>query len=131
MLLGCGMGWSMEVQGISNPDCNTLLRQNPARLPPPEEPCSMTVPTPYPGLRGLSFGTISYASLSVITRMTRWRLKQPVNHPKNLSTKTRIIGCIYSGKFGTEVTASVMGSCHHPNMVTPQRVMGEMTVSKS
>lgn len=24
-----------------------------------------------------------------------------------------------------------MGSCHHPNMVTPQRVMGEMTVSKS
>ena len=21
-----------------------------------------------------------------------------------------------------------MGSCHHPNMVTPQRVMGEMTV---
>jgi hypothetical protein len=29
-----GMGWSMEVQGISNPDCNTLLRQNPARLPP-------------------------------------------------------------------------------------------------
>lgn len=34
VLLGCGMGWSMEVQGISNPDCNTLLRQNPARLPP-------------------------------------------------------------------------------------------------
>lgn len=79
----------------------------------------------------LSFGTISYASLSVITRMTRWRLKQPVNHPKNLSTKTRIFGCIYSGKFGTEVAASVMGSCHHPNMVTPQRVKPEMTVSKS
>lgn len=97
----------------------------------PEEPCSMTVPTPHPGLRGLSFGTISYASLSVITRMIRWRRKQPVNHPKNLSTKTRIIGCIYSGKFGTEVTVSVMGSCHHPNMVTPQRVKPEMTVSKS
>lgn len=81
---------------------------------PPEEPCSMTVPTTYPGLRGLSFGTISYASLSVITRMTRWRLKQPVNHPKNLSTKTRIIGCIYSGKFGTEVAASVMGELSSP-----------------
>lgn len=77
--------------------------------------CSYSTPrTPW-----LSFGTISYASLSVITRMTRWRRKQPVNHPKNLSTKTRIFGCIYSGKFGTEVTASVMGSCHHPNMVTP------------
>lgn len=125
-----GMGWSMEVQGILNPDCNTLLRQNPARLNP-EEPCSMTISTPHPGLRGLSFATILYASLSVITRMTRWRLKQPVNHPKNLSTKTRIFGCIYSGKFGTEVTASVMGSCHHPNMVTPQRVKPEMTVSKS
>lgn len=129
-ILECGLGWSMEVQGISNPDCNTLLRQNPARLNP-EEPCPMTVPTPHPGLRGLSFGTISYASLSVITRLTRWRRKQPVNRPKNLSTKTRIFGCIYSGKFGTEVAASVMGSCHHPNMVTPQRVMGEMTVSKS
>mgnify|MGYP007116458523 CR=1 FL=1 len=129
-LVSGGMGWSVEVQGISNPDCNTLLRQNPARLNP-EEPCPMTVPIPHPGLRGMSFGTISYASLSVITRMTRWRRKQPVNHPKNLSTKTRIIGCIYSGKFGTEVTASVMGSCHHPNMVTPQRVKPEMTVSKS
>lgn len=141
-ILECGMGWSvgllewgywsgwLEVRGISNPDCNTLLRQNPARLNP-EEPCPMTVPTPHPGLRGLSFGTISYASLSVITRMTRWRRKQPVNHPKNLSTKTRIFGCIYSGKFGTEVAASVMGSCHHPNMVTPQRVNPEMTVSKS
>lgn len=89
--------------------------------------CSYSTPrTPW-----LSFGTISYASLSVITRMTRWRRKQPVNHPKNLSTKTRIFGCIYSGKFGTEVAASVMGSCHHPNMVTPQRVKPEMTVSKS
>lgn len=89
--------------------------------------CSYSTPrTPW-----LSFGMISYASLSVITRMTRWRRKQPVNHPKNLSTKTRIIGCIYSGKFGTKVTASVMGSCHHPNMVTPQRVKPEMTVSKS
>lgn len=125
-----GMGWSLDVQGISNPDCNTLLRQNPARLNP-WSLSTMTVPTPHPGLRGLSFATISYASLSVITRLTRWRRKQPVNHPKNFSTKTRIIGCIYSGKFGTEVTASVMGSCHHPNMVTPQRVMGEMTVSKS
>lgn len=105
--------------------CARILRDS------PEEPCPMTVPTPHPGLRGLSFATISYASLSVITRLTRWRRKQPLNHPKNLSTKTRIIGCIYSGKFGTEVTASVMGSCHHPNMVTPQRVMGEMTVSKS
>ena len=51
VLLGCGMGWSLEVQGISNPDCNTLLRQNLARLNP-EEPCPMTVPTPHPGLRG-------------------------------------------------------------------------------
>ena len=51
--VGLRLGWSMEVQGISNPDCNTLLRQNPARLNP-EEPCPMTVPTPYPGLRGLS-----------------------------------------------------------------------------
>lgn len=65
---GYWSGW-LEVQGISNPDCNTLLRQNPARLNP-EEPCPMTVPTPHQGLRGLSFGTISYASLSVITRMT-------------------------------------------------------------
>lgn len=75
---GCywGVVWSgwLEVQGISNPDCNTLLRQNPARLNP-EEPCPMTVPTPHQGLRGLSFGTISYASLSVITRLTRWRRK--------------------------------------------------------
>ena len=125
-------GWSgwWRSGGISNPDYNTLRRSKSPGLNP-EEPFPMTVPTPYPGLRGLSFGTISYASLSVITRMTRWRLKQPVNHPKNLSTKTRIIGCIYSGKFGTEVTASVMGSCHHPNMVTPQRVKPEMTVSKS
>ena len=74
-VIGVGY-WSglLEVQGISNPDCNTLLRQNPARLNP-EEPCPMTVPTPYPGLRGLSFATISYASLSVITRLTRWRRK--------------------------------------------------------
>lgn len=50
-ILECGLGWSFEVQGISNPDCNTLLRQNPARLNP-EEPCPMTVPTPHPGLRG-------------------------------------------------------------------------------
>ena len=50
-ILECGLGWSVEVQGISNPDCNTLLRQNPARLNP-EEPCPMTVPTPHPGLRG-------------------------------------------------------------------------------
>lgn len=129
-ILECGMGWSMEVQGISNPDCNTLLRQNPARLNP-EEPCPMTVPTPHPGLRGLSFATISYASLSVITRLTRWRRKQPVNHPKNLSTKTRIIGCIYSGNFGAGITDSGQGIVIAPNMVTPQRVMGEMTVSKS
>ena len=128
--IGVWYGLVSGVQGISNPDCNTLLRQNPARLNP-EEPCPMTVPTPHQGLRGLSFGTISYASLSVITRMTHWRLKQPVNHPKNLSTKTQTFGCIYSGKFGTEVTASVMGSCHSPNMVTPQRVKPEMTVSKS
>ena len=75
------LGWSMEVQDISNPDYNTLLRQNPARLNP-EEPCPMTGPTPHPGIRGLSFATISYASLSVITRLTRWRRKQLVNHPK-------------------------------------------------
>lgn len=79
--IGVWYGLVSGVQGISNPDCNTLLRQNPARLNP-EEPCPMTVPTPHQGLRGLSFGTISYASLSVITRMKRWRRKQPVNHPK-------------------------------------------------
>lgn len=67
--IGVWYGLVSGVQGISNPDCNTLLRQNPARLNP-EEPCPMTVPTPHQGLRGLSFGTISYASLSVITRMT-------------------------------------------------------------
>lgn len=70
--IGVWYGLVSGVQGISNPDCNTLLRQNPARLNP-EEPCPMTVPTPHQGLRGLSFGTISYASLSVITRLTRWR----------------------------------------------------------
>lgn len=116
---GLRLGWSVEVQGISNPDCNTLLRQNPARLNP-EEPCPMTVPTPHPGLRGLSFGTISYASLSVITRLTRWRRKQPVNHPKNLSTKTRMFGCIYSGNFGAGITGSGQGIVITPNMVTPQ-----------
>lgn len=124
---GLRLGWSFEVQGISNPDCNTLLRQNLARLNP-EEPCPMTVPTPHPGLRGLSFGTISYASLSVITRLTRWRRKQPVNHPKNLSTKTRIFGCIYSGNFGAGITGCGQGIVIAPNMVTPQRVMGEMTI---
>lgn len=67
--IGVWYGLVSGVQGISNPDCNTLLRQNPARLNP-EEPCPMTVPTPHQGLRGLSFATISYASLSVITRMT-------------------------------------------------------------
>lgn len=136
-ILECGLGWSVGllewVVGGSGYFESGLQHSSAPESPGlnPEEPCPMTVPTPYPGLRGLSFGTISYASLSVITRMTRWRRKQPVNRPKNLSTKTRIIGCIYSGKFGTEVTASVMGSCHHPNMVTPQRVKPEMTVSKS
>lgn len=115
---GLRLGWSLEVQGISNPDCNTLLRQNPARLNP-EEPCPVAVPTSHPGLRGLSFGTISYASLSVITRLTRWRRKQPVNHPENLSTKTRIIGCIYSGNFGAGITDSGQGIVIAPNMVTP------------
>lgn len=43
------------VRGISNPDCNTLLRQNPARLNP-EEPCPMTVSTPHQGLRGCHLG---------------------------------------------------------------------------
>ena len=66
---GLRLGWSLEVQGISNPDCNTLLRQNPARLNP-EEPCPMTVPTPHPGVCTAVIARISYASLSVITRMT-------------------------------------------------------------
>lgn len=52
---GCYWGGWLEVQGISNPDCNTLLRQNPARLNP-EEPCPMTVPTPHQGLRGCHLG---------------------------------------------------------------------------
>lgn len=77
---GYWSGW-LEVQGISNPDCNTLLRQNPARLNP-EEPCPMTVPTPHPGLRGLSFATISYASLSVITRLT---------HPDDISLLSKML----------------------------------------
>lgn len=76
---GYWSGW-LEVQGISNPDCNTLLRQNPARLNP-EEPCPLTVPTPHQGLRGLSFGTISYASLSVITRLTCWCRKTACKSP--------------------------------------------------
>lgn len=94
--------------------CARILRDS-----PPEEPCPMTVPTPHPGLRGLSFATISYASLSVITRLTRWRRKQPLNHPKNFSTKTRIIGCIYSGNFGAGITDSGQGIVIAPNMVTP------------
>lgn len=110
---GLRLGWSVGFRVFrirtATLSCARILRDS-----TPEEPCPMTVPTPHQGLRGLSFGTISYASLSVITRMTRWRRKQPVNHPKNLSTKTRTFGCIYSGKFGTEVTASVMGSCHPP-----------------
>ena len=135
--LGLRLGWSMGLlewvvggsgyfeSGLQHSPAPESCATQPRRTV--SDDCSYSTPrTPW-----LSFGTISYASLSVITRLTRWRRKQPVNHPKNLSTKTRIFGCIYSGKFGTEVTASVMGSCHHPNMVTPQRVMGEMTVSKS
>lgn len=134
---GCGMGWSVGLlewvvggsgyfeSGLQHSSAPESCATQPRRTV--SDDCSYSTPrTPW-----LPFGTISYASLSVITRMTRWRRKQPVNHPKNLSTKTRIFGCIYSGKFGTEVTASVMGSCHHPNMVTPQRVISEMTVSKS
>lgn len=136
-ILECGMGWSVGLlewvvggsgyfeSGLQHSSAPESCATQPRRTV--SDDCSYSTPrTPW-----LSFGTISYASLSVITRLTRWRRKQPVNHPKNLSTKTRIFGCIYSGKFGTEVTASVMGSCHHPNMVTPQRVMVEMTVSKS
>lgn len=67
--LGCGMGWSMEVQGISNPDCNTSCARNPARLNP-EEPCPMTVPTLNPVVCTAVIARISYASLSVITRLT-------------------------------------------------------------
>lgn len=33
LVSGVWVGW-LEVQGISNPDCNTLLRQNSARLNP-------------------------------------------------------------------------------------------------
>jgi hypothetical protein len=136
-ILECGMGWSVGLlewvvggsgyfeSGLQHSSAPESCATQPRRTV--SDDCSYSTPrTPW-----LSFGTISYASLSVITRMTRWRRKQPVNHPKNLSTKTRIFGCIYSGKFSTEVTASVMGSCHHPNMVTPQRVKPEMTVSKS
>lgn len=53
--IGVWYGLVSGVQGISNPDCNTLLRQNPARLNP-EEPCPMTVPTPHQGLRGYHLG---------------------------------------------------------------------------
>lgn len=136
-ILECGMGWSVGLlewvvggsgyfeSGLQHSSASESCATQPRRTV--SDDCSYSTPrTPW-----LSFGTISYASLSVITRMTRWRRKQPVNHPKNLSTKTRIFGFIYSGKFGTEVTASVMGSCHHTNMVTPQRVKPEMTVSKS
>lgn len=124
-ILECGMGWSVGLlewvvggsgyfeSGLQHSSAPESCATQPRRTV--FDDCSYSTPrTPW-----LSFGTISYASLSVITRMTRWRRKQPVNHPKNLFTKTRIFGCIYSGKFGTEVAASVMGSCHHPNMVTP------------
>lgn len=117
-ILECGMGWSVGLlewvvggsgyfeSGLQHSSAPESCATQPRRTV--SDDCSYSTPrTPW-----LSFGTISYASLSVITRMTRWRRKQPVNHPKNLSTKTRTFGCIYSGKFGTEVTASVMGSCH-------------------
>ena len=39
---GYWSGW-LEVQGISNPDCNTSVHANLPRLNP-EEPCPMTVP---------------------------------------------------------------------------------------
>lgn len=59
---GLRLGWSVGLlewvvggSGYSNPDCNTLLHQNPARLNP-EEPCPMTVPTPHQGLRGCHLG---------------------------------------------------------------------------
>lgn len=67
--IGVWYGLVSGVQGISNPDCNTLLRQNPARLNP-EEPCPMTVPTLNPGVCTAVIARISYASLSVITRLT-------------------------------------------------------------
>ena len=40
-----GMVWSgwLEVQGISNPDCNTSVHANLPRLNP-DEPCLMSVP---------------------------------------------------------------------------------------
>lgn len=129
-VVGYGLEWVVGGSGYFESGLQHFrARQSPATQP--RRTVSDVCSYPHPGVCGLSFATISYASLSVITRLTRWRRKQPVNHPKNLSTKTRIFGCIYSGKFGTEVTASVMGSCHHPNMVTPQRVKPEMTVSKS
>ena len=70
-VIGVG-GWRFRVFRIRTATffCARILRDS-----TPEEPCPMTVPTPHPGLRGLSFGTISYASLSVITRLTRWRRK--------------------------------------------------------
>lgn len=40
---GLRLGWSCEVQGISNPDCNTSVHANLPRLNP-EEPCLMSVP---------------------------------------------------------------------------------------
>lgn len=136
-ILECGMGWSVGLlewvvggsgyfeSGLQHSSAPESCATQPRRTV--SDDCSYSIPrTPWAVI-----GTISYASLSVITRLTRWRRKQPVNQAKNLSTKTRIFGCIYSGKFGTEVAASVMGSCHHPNMVTPQRVKPEMTVSKS
>lgn len=136
-ILECGLGWSVGLlewvvggsgyfeSGLQHSSAPESCATQPRRTV--SDDCSYSTPrTPWAVI-----GTISYASLSVITRLTRWCRKQPVNHPENLSTKTRIIGCIYSGKFGTEVAASVMGSCHHPNMVTPQRVKPEMTVSKS
>lgn len=122
-ILECGMGWSVGLlewvvggsgyfeSGLQHSSAPESCATQPRRTV--SDDCSYSTPR-------IPWAVIwddIVCSLSVITRMTRWRRKQPVNHPKNLSTKTRIFGCIYSGKFGTEVTASVMGSCHHPNMV--------------
>lgn len=87
-ILECGMGWSVGLlewvvggsgyfeSGLQHSSAPESCATQPRRTV--SDDCFYSTPrTPW-----LSFGTISYASLSVITRMTRWRRKQPVNHPK-------------------------------------------------
>lgn len=75
-ILECGLGWSVGllewVVGGSGYFESGLqhfrARQSPATQP--RRTVSDVCSYPHPGVCGLSFATISYASLSVITRLT-------------------------------------------------------------